>query len=158
MSTDAETAYIRDRIQHYVQRGTFAGMREETRRSGLSSFVFQWLLGAEFRLDWRKQKRELAFVDLLPAVSYPGFLDRELRQFAHEKSALVLPEHRRVDPHYAALRYANKSSSGSLYLTLVQGDVEYALKSGLMVVNDLFAWLNLYHIDYLHQNFGVPEE
>ena len=62
MSVDVETAYLRDRIQRYVQRGTFAGMREIEGRSGVSCFCFQWLLGAEFRLDWFRQKRELVFV------------------------------------------------------------------------------------------------
>ena len=153
-----ETDYIRSRIQHYGERGVFAGVREARPRGAKHLFAFQWLLGAEIELNWDSTKRELVFEKLLPGVAYPSFLDRELRRFTVERSAQDLPPHRRVDPELAALQYSNRGGDGSIKLGLTQGDAEYALKAALTFINDLFTWLHLYHIDYLHQHFGVPEE
>ncbi|NKB96936.1 MAG: hypothetical protein GKR90_00330 [Pseudomonadales bacterium] len=157
-SLSEETDYIRSRLKHYAERGTFSGVRELPIRGNKHAFNFQWLLGAEFSLLWDPSRRELLFENLLPKLSYPSFLDREIRRFTHERSTSELPEHRRVDPGKASVRYSNRKGDGQIAVKLSNGDAVYGLKAALTFVNDLFAWLHMYHIDYLHREFGVPEE
>jgi hypothetical protein len=46
----------------------------------------------------------------------------------------------------------------SLFGGVPTNDYAYATKSVLTAINDLFAYLHLNHINYLHENFSLPEE
>ncbi len=153
-----ETEYVRGRLQHYTERGIFSGLREMPVRNDKYRFSFRWLLASQFLLIWDEPKRQFLFEGLLPGLPYPSFLDRELRRFIMERSSATLPEHRRIDSEKAMLSYSNRSACGQIGLELKQGDITYGLRSTLTVINDLFTWLHLYHIDYLHKKFGLPEE
>ena len=157
-SSAEEADYIRIRLKHYAERGIFAGVREHSARHQKFGYSFQWLLGAELSLVWDNSKREILFADLLPKVDYPSFLDREIRRFTAERSSGELPDHRRIDPEKASIRYSNRGGDGQIVMRLTEGDAVYGLKATLTFVNDLFSWLHLYHINYLHREFGVPEE
>jgi len=153
-----ETEYVREHLQHYAERGVFSGLRETSARSNQYTFNFRWLLDSEYQLTWDETNRQFLFKELLPGLSYPGFLDRELRRFTEERASTSLPEHRRIDSDKAILSYNIRLGCGRIRLSLKEGDVPYGLRSALTFVNDLVAWLHLYHIDYLHENFGLPEE
>lgn len=154
--TDVE--YIRQRILDYTDRGTFAGCREQSLRGGTVAFTFRWLLSADFQLRVNPTKGELVCVDVLPQVPQRSYLDREIRRYIASRSDAELPVHRRMDPDKVSLKFRNRAGDGTLSMSLLSEDSAYALKALFTLLNDLFAWLQLYHIDYLQQNFGVPEE
>jgi hypothetical protein len=156
------TDVIRQALQHYSDKGVFQGFAEFQGRGDKTGFSFRWLLGREFTLVLDPKKSELVVKNLLPEVENYSFIDSDLRKFVSDRSNPKLPLHRRLDPGRATLAYSNRKQSGnrnvSLVMRVAEDEYGYAVKMLLSTVNDLFTHLHLYHIDYLQQNFGVPEE
>ena len=148
----------RKRLRSYSDRGVFQGFGETDGRSGKTIFRFRWLLGNQFCLVLDPEKKELVVKDLLPSIDNRSFIDSDLRRFVACRTDTKLPAHRRLDPDVATLSYTNRKKSVSLVMRVQEDQYEQALKTLLGVLNDLFAYLHLYHIDYLHRNFAVPEE
>ena len=153
-----DAAYLRKRIRHYVDRGIFTGYTEEVLRGSKTVFRFRWLLNAGFKLCIDPNRREYICLDVLPNVPTRGFLDREIRKFLTGRTSSDLPEHRQADPHKVTLRFQNKKGNGSIHVQVAPGEQAYATKTLFTVINDLFTWLNLYHIEYLQEEFGLAEE
>ena len=149
---------VRDRLGHYVDRGVLGGMSERRNRRSGASYSFRWLLGREFSLAVDPKRRQLTAKNVLPGVEYRSFMDRDLRRFIADRSEEALPPHRRLDPNLATLKYANRKQQVSLVLQVEADQYEYGVKALLGTINDLFAYLHLNHIDYLHRQFGLPEE
>ena len=149
---------VRERLKGLSERGVFRGWSETEGRGGQTVFRFRWLLDAEFTLMVDPLRSELVAKDLLVSVAYPSVFDRDLRRFAAGRSDPALPAHRRLDGEQVTLTYQNRRQAVSLRLKVQPGSFPYALKALLGTINDLFTYLNLYHIDYLQQYFGVPEE
>jgi hypothetical protein len=149
---------VRDRLKHYVDRGVLGGMSERRDRRAGALFSFRWLLGREFSLAVDPKRRRLTAKNLLPGVEYRSFMDSDLRRFIAHRSEEALPSHRRIDPDRATLSYTNRKQQVSLVLQVEADQYEYAVKVLLGTINDLFAHLHLNHIDYLHRQFGLPEE
>lgn len=146
------------RLKAYSDRGVFQGWRETCGRSDTTVFRFRWLLGSEFSLIVDPGKHQIVVKDLLPAVVYRSFMDSDLRRFVADRTDSRHPPHRRVASDVVRLTYTNRKQSVSLVAEVEENQYETAIKAVLTLLNDLFAHLNLYHIDYLHRNFGVPEE
>jgi len=115
-------------------------------------------LNNQFTLRVSAAKQSITLEDALPGICYPSFLDREVRRFLVERAGDDLPDHRRIDAENVGLRMVNRNSSASLFFEVRDGDWAQALRTVLGVVNELFAYLQLHHIDYLHREFGLPEE
>ncbi|MEM7080450.1 MAG: hypothetical protein AAF513_17670 [Pseudomonadota bacterium] len=141
----------------YAERGVFDGCVETSQR-GRHAFRFRWLLGHQFCCVVDEARGALTLKDLLPEVPTRGFMDQDLRRFIKARGAADLPEHRRLDSSVGVLMYRNRQAQVSLGLRLASGPSARATKRLLGVCNDLFAHLHLYHIDYLHREFGLPEE
>ncbi len=157
MSDPAEI--VAGRLRHYADRGVLQGLRhEDRRRGGRSCYSFRWLLNNQFTLRVSAAKQSITLEDALPGICYPSFLDREVRRFLVERAGDDLPDHRRIDAENVGLRMVNRNSSASLFFEVRDGDWAQALRTVLGVVNELFAYLQLHHIDYLHREFGLPEE
>ena len=157
MNSD-DLAHISAELGQYTSRGVFAGMSESARRGGRTRFVFKWLLDQEFVLDVVSDNNQLMCVDVLPHIVNRSFLDQAVRAYIKSRSQPDLPEHRRIDLSKVSIAYRNRKGSGTLIMQVAEGETAYALKAMLRLMNDLFSWLHLYHIDYLHQHFGVPQE
>jgi len=149
---------IRRRLRTYADQGVFQGLSETTGRLGKTTFNFRWLLGSEFALVLDPKKHEIVVKDVLPSIDHRSFIDRDLRRFIAGRTDTKLPAHRRLDADCVTLSYTNRKQSVSLVMRADEAQYDYAIKSLLTTLNDLFAYLNLYHIDYLHRNFAVPEE
>jgi hypothetical protein len=156
------TDVIRQSLQHYSDRGVFQGFAEIQGRGDKTVFSFRWLLGSEFTLLVDLKKSELVVKNLLPEIENYSFIDADLRKFTGARSDPKLPRHRRLDPDRAILSYTNRKQNGkqnvSLVVRVVEDEYGYALRMLLSTLNDLFTYLHLYHVDYLQQNFRVPEE
>ena len=149
---------IRKRLRDYADRGVFQGWSETDGRLGKKTFRFRWLLGSEFRVVVDPKKHELVAKNLLPAIDNRSFIDSDLRRFIADRTDTKLPAHRRIDTKLITISYTNRKQNVSLVVQTQENQYEYAIKTLLSTLNDLFAYLHLYHIDYLHRNFGVPEE
>ena len=149
---------IRQRLKTYAEQGVFQGLSETTGRQGKTTFNFVWLLGNEFSLVIDPEKHEIVAKNLLPAIANRSFIDKDLRQYIAGRTDHKLPAHRRLNTDFVTLTYTNRKQNVSLVMRADKEQYKYAIKALLGTLNDLFAYLNLYHIDYLHRNFGVPEE
>ena len=149
---------IRRKMEKYAKQGVFQGMIEEPGRRGKTTFHFRWLLGVEFLLVLDPDKKELIVKNLLPAIQNRSFIDSDLRRFIAGRTDASLPAHRRLDTGLVTLVYRNRKQHVSLVMQSRGAHYEYAIKALLGTLNDLFSYLHLYHIDYLHRNFAVPEE
>lgn len=149
---------LRQRIKHYSDRGVLQGFSESQNRRGKTTFKFRWLLGHEFSLTLDPAKGELKVSNLLPCIVNRSFIDLDLRKFIAARTDTKLPTHRRLDAARATLIYTNRRHYVSLVMSPQKDQYAYAIKTLFTILNDLFAYLHLYHIDYLQRNFGVPEE
>ncbi len=150
MNVDA----ISESLRGYAQRGLFSAFSENSVR-GKREFRFRWHLNHEFVLEVDEKRKTITARDLLPNVDYPSDLDRAVRQFVKDRASPDLPEHRRVDAKQAEAKCQNRQSVMSIVLTVKQGD---GLKTFLTLLNDLFAYLQMYQVVYLQDVFGLPEE
>ncbi len=149
---------VRQRLRGYANQGVFQGLSESRGRLGKTIFSFRWLLGHDFSLVLDPKKGELVVKNLLPSIENHSFIDSDLRRFIANRTDTKLPRHRRLDADLVTLTYTNRKRSVSLVMRADEHQTEYAIKALLRTLNDLFAYLHLYHIDYLHRNFAVPEE
>ena len=149
---------VRQRLRGYANQGVFQGLSESRGRLGKTTFSFRWLLGHDFSLVLDPKKGELVAKNLLPSIENHSFIDSDLRRFVANRIDTKLPRHRRLDADLVTLTYTNRKQSVSLVMRADENQTEYAIKALLRTLNDLFAYLPLYHIDYLHRNFAVPEE
>lgn len=149
---------VRLRLQRHASQGVFQGLSETAGRRGKTTFNFRWLMGQEFRLLVDPNKQLLVAQKLLPEIETYSFIDRDLRRFVTGRSDPALPSHRRVDADLFSLTYTNRKQTVSLFGGVPTNDYAYATKSVLTAINDLFAYLHLNHINYLHENFSLPEE
>jgi len=149
---------IRQRIKHYSNRGVLQGFSESQNRRGKTTFRSRWLLGHEFSLSLDSAKGELVVRNLLPAIGNRRFIDLDLRKFITARTDTKLPAHRRLDAARVTLIYTNRKQHVSLVMSPQEDQYAYAIKTLFTILNDLFAYLHLYHIDYLHRKFRVPEE
>ena len=155
----ALTDVIRQRIGDLSDRGVFRGWSEEAGgRSAKTTFRFRWLLDNEFVLIVDPTKQELTAKNLLPSIENRSFIDSDLRRFIAARTDAKLPAHRRLISDFVRLTYTNRKQNVSLVMKSEADQHEYAIKALLGTLNDLFAYLHLNHIDYLHRHFGVPEE
>ena len=148
---------VRERVQGLAKRGVFNGWAEATQR-GKTVFRFRWLLGAEFQLIVDPKKHEIIVRDVLPGIEHRSFIDTDLRAFVAGRNDRALPPHRRLDKRLGSLAYVNRQQRVSLIMRIRPRGYEPGIKSLFTILNDLFAHLHMHHIDYLHKNFGVPEE
>ena len=149
---------VRARVKHYADRGVFQGYVESDVGRGKTAFTFRWLHGHEYLLVFDPQKQQLMMKNLLPDIENRSFIDSDLRRFASNRFDRALPKHRRLDKDKVSLSYTNRKQNVSLIMLTPGKHYEYAVNALLSTLNDLFSYLHLYHIDYLHRSFGVAEE
>ena len=106
---------------------------------------------------WNRLQR-LEAVGVLPGIAHRGLLDRDVRRFIAGRADPELPPHRQLDMARARLKVSNRAGDISLVMSVQGQEWAYASKRLLGVLNDLFAYLQRNHIDYLHREFGLPEE
>ena len=147
------------RMVSLVDRGVFRGYSESSASNGSQLFTFHWIHGQSFSLQFNPVKQRLTMKNILPNIEYRSFLDTKLRRwFANDSSFDYLGES--VDGNDKALpiKYTNRKNNVSLAVEIYHDKPVDMLNFLLRVINELFIYLNLSHVDYLHRNFGLPEE
>jgi hypothetical protein len=151
-------ATVRGVLSAYATRGVLREFEERRARGGKSEFRFTWLLDRRFVLVFEPARSQLTLKDLLPAVPAKSVLDLAVRDFIASRTSKELPAHRRVDPSKATLSVANRRAALSVTLTVKRNQYGYAVPKLLNFCNELFGFLDMYHVQYLWEHMGVPEE
>ena len=149
---------VQQRLVNLVDRGVFQCLKEIQGQAGKTNYRFSWLLGLKFELEYIPGKNQFVMKNILPGIINRSYIDGELRKFFRRKEKESSEPHRRIDPQQAALIYVNRKQSVSLTMKIHDNNPSLALTNLLRVVNELFSYLNLYHVDYLQQQFGLEEE
>ena len=149
---------VQKKLQGYADRGVFRSFDVGLTKGAKPEFRFVWLEDTQFTLVFDHDRGTLQLKNLLPNVESRSFLDDALRAYIGDRADPALPAHRRVDPKRATLRYANRKQKVSLTLAVEKNQYSYAVTKLLNVTNELFGHLHMNHIQYLWDNFDVPQE
>jgi len=149
---------VAKKLQEYADRGVFRSFEAGKTKASKTNFRFNWLEDTLFTLVLDHEKSTLKLKNLLPGIESKSFLDNDLRVFIDGRSTPSLPPHRRIDSKRAELRYSNRKGLVSLILTVHNNQFSYGLTKLLNVTNELFGHLHMNHIQYLYEEFDVPQE
>ena len=146
-------------LEIYARRGVFRSFSRTGFADGKATFRFVWLWNQPFSISLDETRRTLRFEDVLPGVPARGGLESEIKTFLQRIASQDRPEHRRLDPKRATVRYASRRDTGSLAFRIAAGDFEYGVQQAMNVVNELFLeFLNMHHRDYLVEHYQVSDE
>jgi hypothetical protein len=146
-------------LETYARRGVFRSFSRTGFADGKATFRFVWLWNQPFSISLDEARCTLRFEDLLPGVPARGELEGEIKTFLERIAAADRPEHRRLDPKRATVRYTSRRGTGSLAFRIADGDFEYGVQQAMNVVNELFLeFLNLHRRDYLVEHYQVSDE
>ncbi len=155
---ERHTAIVREILSAYAKRGVLREFEEHPLRGGKVEFRFTWLLERRFHLIFDPAAAALTFKDVLPEVPAKSRVEDAVGAMIEGRTAKKLPAHRRVDPAKATVRLQNRKGSISLTMTVKRSQYAYAVPKLLNFSNELFGHLHMYHVQYLWEHMGVPEE
>lgn len=142
----------------YADRGVFRGFSAEDTPRGVRRYRFHWLTRRPMTIVLSRDRRELTFPALLPAVLAVPQLCDALRAEVRSKISVALPPHRRVDLRRATISARVTKGDLELRISIAGRDGRYAVRAALGVVNDLFLFLHECYPEYLAAHFGVSQE
>jgi len=146
-------------LEVYARRGVFRSFSPIGVEDGKHTFRFVWLWNQPFSISLDEARRTLLFEDLLPRVPPRGELESAIKTFLEGFDSPDRPEHRRLDPRRATVRYTSRRGTGSLAFRIAAGDFEYGVQQAMNVVNELFLeFLNMHHREYLVEHYQVSDE
>jgi hypothetical protein len=126
---------------------------------GKTEFQFSWLWNKPFHLGFDEKRGTLTFRRLLPNMPAGSPIETDLRAFLEEAASTERPEHRRLDPQRAVLRYSNQRGTVSLAFRVLDADFEYGVRRAMDVVNEVFLmFLGPRYPEYLVETFSLPED
>ncbi len=155
---DRQVAAVRDLLHAYATRGVLREFEERSMRNSKTEYQFTWLLDRRFHLIFDPGASQLTLRDLLPGIPTNSPLDLAVREFVAARTSKQLLAHRRIDPAKATLTVSHSRSALSFVFTVKRNQYAYAVPKLLNFCNELFAFLDMYHIQYLWEHMGVPEE
>ena len=118
-----------------------------------------WLGPGSQELVYDAKRRPLTFPGLLPNLPARSAMYREFRAFLQSRSDESLPAHRRIDPDRAVATCTNRKGSVSITVECLGGDLSYATKKAVSLVNETFlGFLRGPYHEYTAANFDEPEE
>jgi len=149
---------VRGLLAAYATRGVLREFEEHPARGGKVEFRFTWLLDRRFRLIFDSEAGALTLKDLLPGVPAKSRIEEAVSEIVAGRTDKKLPVHRRVDPAKAVVTLQNRKGALSLTMTVKRSQYAYAVPKLLNFCNELFGHLDMYHVQYLWEHMGLPEE
>lgn len=125
-------------LESYASRGVFAGFRRDKRQGGKADFTVQWHFRQIIPVRLDAVKSTLTMPGLIPQVSAVPGMRRELAAYLRRCAAPERPPHRRIDPAKAQVECYVRNNSLSLRVSVKDGDYEYATRSLVHLVNEIF--------------------
>ena len=149
---------VRDALAVHVARGVLRKFEERPARGGKIEFRFTWLLDQPFLVVLDIANSRIVLKDLLPHIPARSFLDKSIREFVAGRSEKTVPAHRRIDRSRLEVLCQNRKSALTFVFRVKRNQYGYAVPKVLNFCNELFGFLDMKHIQYLWDHFGVPEE
>ena len=141
-------------LETYAARGVFKGFS----KVGDGAFKMLWHRDRYFNL--LIGERKLTFPVVLPEVPAKSKMMAEYRAFVAAFADAALIEHKRIDPEKVTVRCVAKKGSAGLEMTVLDGDLEYALRKLIHVVHEtylVFLYDGAYY-DYLIETFDLDPD
>ncbi len=147
-------------LEEYAERGVLRGFSRQQTRAGNGSFRLLWHRDQLFQLAYDHNKQTLRLACILSAVPPKSAMDREFRTWLKTRQDQTLPDHRRCDSRKVSLRVYNRGGDISLTMGILDGDVEYAVRKLVALVNEVyldFLSSGLY-FDWLVETFDLDPD
>ncbi|MCB1702097.1 MAG: hypothetical protein KDI14_14815 [Halioglobus sp.] len=129
---------VGDLLEHYASRGVFRGFSRQYERAGGAEFRSRWHRDQVFQWVWNEARQTLRISCVLPAVPSGSTMYPDFKAWLLARQDAALPAHRRCDPAKVALRTYNRGGDVALTLHVLDGDVDYAVKKLVNLVNEIY--------------------
>ena len=161
MSQDPATV-VREVLQEYADRGVFRALREVRTRGGRAEFSILCFPFTEepFTLIYAAGSQSLTFKNLLKDIPARSDMYCQFKEYMKERTSPDLPDHRRIDPDRAELKWSNRLGSVNVSLHVKGNQHEYAVRKGMNLLTDIFLDLltESTYYEYMISHFDMPEE
>jgi hypothetical protein len=142
-------------LQSYADRGVFRGFRA-TPSAGRIEYAFVWLTRKPMAAVFDSRTRALKFPALFPGIDKTSASD--LKTLAAARSERDQPAHKRIDARRARVTTSLRKGAMSLTVQIRGKNHDYAVKSALNLINEMFVSLHEHHPEYLVDQFGLATE
>lgn len=149
-------APVTETLQSYADRGVFRGFRATPAPRGRTAYEFKWLTKKAVHAEFDARTNTLRFPTLLPAISKDAASD--MTAVIEARSKRGVPAHKRLDGRRARFSGALRSGTYSLTATVRGANHDYAIKTALSLINEMFLTLQEHHPGYLIEQFGLSAE
>lgn len=134
----AAASRVGDLLEEYAERGVFGGFSRQQGRGSNAEFRLRWHRDQLFQWLWNEAKQTLRVGCVLPAVPADSVMYRDFKAWLVTRQDDALPAHRRCDRHKLALKTYNRGGDVALTLHVLDGDVDYAVKKLVSLVNEIY--------------------
>ena len=149
---------VRTRLKEYADKGVFDSFSEGNTRGRRTEFRLGWFHFKHYTLIFDEGAGTLRLRDFLPHLDAKSQVYATLKDFVANRSDRKLVAHRRIDPRRAEAKLSLRNRSGTLTMTVKNNQYTYAVRKTINLVHEIFVMLNADHIEYLYENFDLPEE
>jgi hypothetical protein len=129
---------VGDLLEHYAGRGVFRGFGRQVQRGRSAEFRLRWHRDQVFQWVWNESKQTLRIGCVLPAVPANSPMYRQFMAWLAARQDPALPAHRRCDRGKVALRTYNRGGDVALTMTVLDGDIDYAVTKLVSLVNEIY--------------------
>lgn len=128
---------VGDILQEYAERGVFRSFsRRETKKLG--RYQLLWHQDQLFELTFDPARRALRVACVLPQLPAQSAMYRDFKAWLAARRDPALPEHRRCDRAKVTLKPYNRGGNVALTLTCDDGDIDYAVRALVALVNEIY--------------------
>ena len=152
---------IDDTLRGYADRGVFRGFSADDGAGGVRRYRFLWLTRRPMTVTLSRDRRALTFTALLPLARSVPKLGESVRREVQALTSPERPKYRRLDERRVTISPRSVNGDFALRVSIKSEQRragEYAVRSALGVVNELFLFLHEMYPDYLAAHFGVSQE
>lgn len=108
------------------------------------------------RAEFNARTNTLTFPQLLPAIGKAAATD--LADVLASRSGRNVPAHKRLDARRARVSGSSRQGAYALSVVIRGDNHDYAVKTALNVINEMFVTLQERHPEYLIEHFGMSAE
>lgn len=147
---------VTESLRSYADRGVFRGFRATPAVRGRTAYDFKWLTKKVVHAEFDPRTNTLSFPDVFPAIDKATAAD--LAAVIDARSKRGVPDHKRFDGRRAKFAGTVRKGAFSLAVVVRGNNHEYAVKTALSLINEMFVALQEHHPEYLIEQFGMSAE
>jgi hypothetical protein len=144
----------------YAERRVFHGFSRGPGSRGKAKFRISWHRGRIFELGFDAHAGALRLPELLTGVPADSMMYSEVKDFIRSRQRGDVPDHRRLDQRKIGIRTYNRSGNILLVLKMRDGDVEYAVRKLVHLMNEIYLVFlaDGKYFDYLVETFDLDPD